>query len=190
MNSDFTMLTLGVDAKRRVPQIMEDYGYNYVIAGGYARDRFYGRTPKDMDVWVLNPRVRDVLCLERALRVEFPHDVEFLPMYNSEFGDDNPNTACIEGVFKVQDVDIIITNEKADTTLALLDRFDCNINRFVIGQGMECGRPFYIDVDGVPWPDRGPTEYIQQHETRPARMSKMRNKWEEIQREQAQKDRH
>lgn len=112
-------------------------GYSCGIVGGYARDTFFGLTPKDMDICVavgkqddaddiavINSRIENILfraCYEHKLFVER----KCFGMYNDHASD----RAC--GVIKYPNdgIDVILYRD-CDTMPAIIASFDFNLNQF------------------------------------------------------------
>ena len=107
----------------------------FVIAGGYARDKYFGVKPKDVDV-VLHynsfTTVMDKLAkAERNLPVEMflPAVLEIID-HGESYAGDNLNGAHIERVLTVGKTDFIFI--KDDIPLdTVCDYFDFNINQFM-----------------------------------------------------------
>ena len=112
-------------------------GYTCGIVGGYARDTFFGVTPKDLDICVAMGTAPDYHSVDyvieevrSALEQEFyrekviPH-MNIAGMYNDHASD----RAC--GVFQFPDhgIDIILYKDCVDMS-EIVDSFDFNINQF------------------------------------------------------------
>lgn len=107
---------------------------NFIVAGGYPRDLHYDAKPKDVDIWVCGFDTDDytaVTELAQALDVS----VEVLPMYPDRLIDPNPNTEGIAYVLKWRDVDVILMNSKVQTPYHVVNRFDANLNQWVLVDG-------------------------------------------------------
>ena len=106
----------------------------YLIAGGYARDKHFGETPKDIDIFVGDMgAVRRVLNSTGIAYQDFTNCPEYSG--TNRFG----------SVLKVGDIDIIEIAEEAHSPLDQVQRFfDFNVNQFIIlnGHAMFVGKDY------------------------------------------------
>lgn len=126
-------------------------GYSCGIVGGYARDKFFGLTPKDMDICVavgkqddeediasINSHIENILfraCYEHKLFVERM----CFGMYNDHASD----RAC--GVIKYPEdgIDVILYRD-CGTVQDIINSFDFNLNQFSVYE--EAGADEYIPI--------------------------------------------
>jgi hypothetical protein len=114
-----------------------------VIAGGFARDLYLGREPKDMDVWLHTSRDVYAVCsaIERALDdAGIPHSegkVSCTCMYdklhNGSLDRMLRTTGLIKFVIDGYDVDVLVYHEPLEESLGnLLLSFDVGLCRAAI----------------------------------------------------------
>lgn len=99
-------------------------GQKPVIAGGFARDLYYGYEPKDCDlIFNQDADPKDLSGFFASLGISVPR---FIPMYETSISD------RIRGVYKMKfqglDVDIIFYAIAEDESVC--DYFDVNFNQF------------------------------------------------------------
>lgn len=117
-------------------------GIKPVLAGGCARDVYYGVVPKDFDlIFPMEVNPKDLSGFFASLGIS----PRFIPLYNN-----NPDTDRVRGVCKMVregiDFDIIFYAISEDE--AVTDYFDFNFNQFEL-QGhtaVYCGNPDDWDV--------------------------------------------
>jgi hypothetical protein len=110
---------------------------DYAIAGGYARDSFFGRKtflgrkPKDMDV--------GVFCLDAVEIVEVLSTLESSDCIIESFFDEEELIIAhykgnhIAGIIKcIGDIDIIFCNEEVQNAQDWINTFDYNLNKFLL----------------------------------------------------------
>lgn len=114
------------------------------ICGGFARDLFYGDTPKDMDICVYK-------CSQLGMRIEedgsamhmsfdqgkvyhlieelrgLVREVVTYPRYETEQTEER-----LIGVIKLPELDVDIILYNVDSRDGVLDAFDCNLSQFFI----------------------------------------------------------
>lgn len=130
-------------------------GYHCGIIGGYARDRFFGLTPKDMDICVavgwkdgddavaaINDHIADVLfngCYKNKIYVAR----QCFGMYNDHASD----RAC--GVIKYPEdgIDVILYRD-CYSIPNIVDSFDFNLNQFGM-DGENDGIPVYAGTSDL-----------------------------------------
>ncbi len=149
----------------QIQTLLHESGFKSVIAGGFARDLFFGREPKDCDIIIYGENALDfetVLMsgvyahsdnvfaptkVKSALRThELFHGGHWCSMY----GEKNSEEAMqdrVAGVFQLphRNVDVIVY-EDVDDAIGVIDAFDFNINQFAIVQDHTKGisYPFYF----------------------------------------------
>lgn len=100
------------------------------IAGGFARDVYYGVTPNDIDLIV--PTTYDSTNLQ---------DLDyFLSKFTQLMGENNAHyvNSKLVSVYNHVGVDILVFDHSAGTLLDIVqDEFDCNINHFVYNQSVQ-----------------------------------------------------
>ncbi|QHJ79446.1 MAG: hypothetical protein [Caudoviricetes sp.] len=104
--------------------------FDFVIAGGYARDKYYGLLPKDCDICVFNFHPED--AAEAALLEQFLNhmkhftDVEVHGEYDGSDG-------RLGDVIKLPEWNIdIIFYRSASCAFDVMTQFDCNLNQAFI----------------------------------------------------------
>lgn len=114
----------------------------YVIAGGYARDKYYGVQPKDIDVFISVKHIgaiKDRIVNSGYSFVHHGHGYT-----GSCFTKPTKNTDHLEQVVKVGCVDFIFVRDDINLQI-VTDYFDFNINQFKI----TCtGRLEYMGIKG------------------------------------------
>lgn len=106
-----------------IVELLQANGISAIIAGGAARDIFFGVAPKDVDVicaGVEHEKVSDVLT---AANVNFKK----FPKYHT--GSDSDRLA---GVWKLVDCDIDVILYDTESVSEAIDKFDYNLNQFAV----------------------------------------------------------
>lgn len=114
----------------KVMDILSTYCFDFVIAGGYARDLYYGKDPKDCDICVYNFNEKDfaerALFKEMVRKLQSRYATHLMPEY--EKGDSR-----LGMVIKLDEIGVdIIFYKGATTFIDVLKQFDCNMNQFYI----------------------------------------------------------
>jgi len=133
-----------VETALNLAEELRDQGFSVVIAGGFARDVYFGVEPKDIDIVVAAGSIHDDvaeahLILGEQLKALGVQHLGFR-MYSESVSD------RLVGGFKcVGNVDVVLY----DTKLALeaIQAFDFNLNQFVL-----TGRTFesaYVSFEGT-----------------------------------------
>lgn len=102
---------------------LKSKGFEAIIAGGCARDIFFGVKPKDIDIIVVNTDMAEV---EEALREANLAAVGF-HMYRGEVTSDR-----IMGGFKLVGADIDVVLYRCYSVSEAINAFDFNINQFAL----------------------------------------------------------
>jgi len=107
-------------------KLLDELGVNYIIAGGYPRDLFFGRKPKDIDILV-----DDLDRITRQLDMMGIDNVQF-PSYLSE--EEVTPINRINGVTKLANgIDLIGISIQATHPLdQVINYFDYNFNQFIM----------------------------------------------------------
>lgn len=106
------------------------WGIEYIIAGGYPRDLYFRKRPKDVDIFVTH--IIKLRHLLDRMGISYTMYDSYTPRT-----DTNLTTNRIDGVIKIGDIDIIGISEDADSPLdQVLHYFDYNFNQFVIDDGV------------------------------------------------------
>lgn len=101
---------------------LQSKGVQCIIAGGCARDIFFGVKPKDIDIIVTGQGPRAVeAILERANL-----QTRFIPLYNGSGSD------RIKGCFKLSSVNIDVVLYECSDVSEAIEAFDFNLNQFAI----------------------------------------------------------
>lgn len=103
--------------------LLKSKGYEAIIAGGCARDIFFGVKPKDIDIILVNTDMGEV---EETLREANVAAVGF-HMYRGEVTSDR-----IMGGFKLVGVDIDVVIYRCYSISEAIEAFDFNLNQFAI----------------------------------------------------------
>ena len=103
--------------------LLKAKGLEAIIAGGCARDIFFGVKPKDIDIIVVDTQM-DVI---EALLAEANVAAVGFHMYRGEETSDR-----IVGGFKLAGVDIDVLLYRCTTVSEAIDAFDFNLNQFAI----------------------------------------------------------
>lgn len=106
-----------------IVELLHKEGISAIIAGGAARDIFFGVAPKDFDVicaGVDHYRITDVLLKANLNFKQFPK-------YHT--GSDSDRLA---GVWKIEECNIDIILYDTECVSEALDKFDYNLNQFAI----------------------------------------------------------
>lgn len=107
-------------------KLMEHSGIAFIVAGGYPRDLYVGKEPKDLDIFVV-----DMNAVERML---YSVNITYVPC---PYYSDDENDYRIKRVIKIGNIDIIECNERCENPInQVLDYFDFNINQFVLINGI------------------------------------------------------
>jgi hypothetical protein len=117
---------------QRVLRVLAKHGITAIVAGGYARDLILGRTPKDMDVLILDGT--DLAKLEYALE-DLEGDIEVCADSYGEL-----NLGRIDYVVKQLGVDYIrFKHDGCYSPLQQVMEFDCTLNMaWIYGDGYLC----------------------------------------------------
>jgi len=145
-------------------------GERAVIAGGYARDKFHGKAPRDIDYWI-EYRTLDIDKtgypdnVQQIVNQLFAADIGFEEhnMYGSE--DDRGRLA----VYKIPGADLIFVENLDHVT----GNFDFNLNQYYIEPGVG---PIYV---GEGDPADGLVQ-LKFDERCNARLAKMTTLWEQF----------
>ncbi len=114
----------------QVCAMLEAFGFNVMVSGGYPRDLFYGETPKDVDIAVYNigDKTTELATITEVFRKAGWLTHEFLNAPSLS----EPSEKHIFTVLKLEhDVDVICFNPDITTEREVLDTYDYNINQFV-----------------------------------------------------------
>lgn len=146
-------------------------GIRCVIAGGCARDIFFGVKPKDIDIIVVDTTFGDVRqALEEAT-------VAFEPM---QFYDHTDNDRIL-GCFKLTQVPIDVIVYDFRCACKAIDNFDYNLNQFLIS-----GTQYGIDgahvrfVGDTHWGQLVEVRGIPANERNQRRRQKMQHKYVDL----------
>lgn len=122
-------------------------GIPFVIAGGYARDKYFNVKPKDVDV-VLNYSSFELVMKALADAGIYQPDDPFSPAHalwiidhGESYAGDNLNGAHIERVITVGETDFIFIKDEIPLD-TICDYFDFNINQFMYCP--ETDNEFYV----------------------------------------------
>lgn len=153
--------------------------YNCDIVGGYARDLYYGLTPKDIDVCitpVLMSNCKSVFAecekLSEILSVLGVKSQVMQSYYRVSAGQFNE---MLYGVMKItcDDMEIDLLFSKLPTVADYVSAFDYNINQYVLGSN---GAAMYLG-DTHNDPEKCGKLINLRTDTVPVRKAKMQAKW-------------
>lgn len=140
-----------------------DLGFKSVIAGGFARDLFFGLEPKDCDIIIFGDNADEfeqVLNLGRwentgevdevfggfcktnvAAPLRLTDELFMGGNWCAMYGDKSSEEATLDrvlGVYQMPHINVdLIVYEDCDTALEVIDAFDFNVNQFAIAQNLE-----------------------------------------------------
>ena len=103
--------------------LLEEMGVNYCVAGGYARDMYFGRTPRDADVWLIGAEQHQLDQLDEFAIYYCWERIG--GNYCEDSGDRN-----IDAVYKAGKVDLIVCSTEVQSLRDVMQSFDYNINQF------------------------------------------------------------
>lgn len=112
-----------VQAAFDLMEFLQGRGFTCVIAGGFARDVFFGAPPKDIDIIIVNSSMGDITV---ALGET---GVPFIPFHL--YLDGAPSDRIVGG-FKMAGGDIDVILYDVETPEQAVDAFDYNLNQFVV----------------------------------------------------------
>lgn len=131
---------------RALLDFMSRIGFEFEVLGGYPRDVYFGRSPRDMDVCCWNNKTATVLWRNRLLRLmSYLQDNE-LYMDDFEVDSDYPSDRIYGGIKTTISVDIIFWKEDYKSPDDILSMFDYNINQFMLSTDWVTG-----NVQALPW---------------------------------------
>lgn len=116
----------------KVTDLLREHLFDFVIAGGYCRDKILGREPKDLDIVVFNYHAKDtaeaLFTNQLFDRLGKLTTVELYSHY------DGALDKRVQGILKLPEmkIDIIFYVEQYKTAHQVIYDFDCNINQFYI----------------------------------------------------------
>ena len=143
------------------------------IVGGYARDKYYGLTPKDMDICIVPTSVHTIGTI-LSLLTQLGINYEYFECYDSK--SHQQFKEMLYGVVRVfcDDMPVDILVSKLDSVQEYIDAFDYNLNQYKM---LPTGTSLYFGL-----PDLNPEKCLQlvnlRRDTVDARKVKMRKKWE------------
>lgn len=118
---------------------MSGLGFKFDVLGGYPRDLYFNREPRDMDVCVYDIKSSTILFLDRIQKL---HDyLHINNLWESEFATDSkyPSDRIYGGIKTTLNVDIIFWLDNFQTKEDVLSMFDFNINQFILGRDENTG---------------------------------------------------
>jgi hypothetical protein len=106
-------------------------GFKACIAGGYARDQYYGRVPRDCDIWVYGDYHKGIArkLVNNTLNNLGATTTEFAAHTSRH---ESRNDPCINHVTRTDiGIDIIYLVDVPNMQ-GVVDRFDFNINQYIM----------------------------------------------------------
>lgn len=153
-------------------QHLRDKGFSVIIAGGFARDIYFGVEPKDIDIVVAAGSVHDDAV--EAYRIvgetlEYAH----VPHLGFRQYAENASDRLVGGFKCIGNVDVVLYNTKV--AFEAIDAFDFNLNQFIItGRTSETA---YATFEGTEsWHELVPVR----DDHSPERFAKMREKFVDL----------
>lgn len=116
----------------KVTDLLREHLFDFVIAGGYCRDKVLGREPKDLDIMVFNYHPKDPAeALFTNQLFDKLGELTTVELYSHYDGAPDDR---LQGVIKLPkiNIDIIFYVEQYKTAQQVISYFDCNINQFYI----------------------------------------------------------
>lgn len=137
--------------------------FDFVIAGGYARDKYYGLLPKDCDICVFNFHPED--AAEVALLEQFVHHMKHFTDVET-YGEYDGCDGRLGDVIKLPEWNIdIIFYKEAKCASDVLERFDCNLNQaFILSSIPAFTDPwcsYSPELNNISWLSGMQPEYLQ-----------------------------
>ncbi|WAX22736.1 poly(A) polymerase I [Pseudomonas phage UFJF_PfSW6] len=112
---------------RRLLALLRAEGIDCLIAGGFARDKFFEADPKDIDI-ICAGVPHEIIA---TLFEETGTLTRSYPKYNG------PESDRLAGVWKILDTNIDVILYEVPTALEAVSKFDYNLNQFVWNEYME-----------------------------------------------------
>lgn len=149
-------------------EFLMERGIGAIIAGGCARDGFFGVTPKDIDIICAGS---DPETITRTLE-EAGLSFEKFPKYHT--GSDSDR---LQGVWKIEGSQIDVILYETDCVFEAIDKFDFNLNQFYFS-GIQRG------IGGATIRYAGKEHWSKlvqlRDDARGSRSEKMQAKWMEL----------
>ncbi len=106
------------------------------IAGGYARDTYFNREPRDIDIMVVHDKYEDwsllqLFSIETFLK-SLGHEVETHQQYVE--GEEGHINTALAVCFKIPElcIDILLYSKHYCKVMQAIQAFECNLNQFMI----------------------------------------------------------
>lgn len=119
-----------------VLKLIAGHTFGCVVAGGYARDAFFGVQAKDVDVCVYNFHEKDgaeLFLLNRLWRMLLPHGVVNISSQFDEQTNYEINDSRVAWVWNIQQLDMdLIFYRNCKKWSDVVSKFDCNMNQFYL----------------------------------------------------------
>lgn len=119
-----------------VLKLIASHTFGCVVAGGYARDAFFGVEAKDVDVCVYNFHEDDeaeLFLLNRLWKMLLPHGVINVSSQFDGVTDYEVNDSRVAWVWNIQQLDMdIIFYRNCKKWSDVVSNFDCNMNQFYL----------------------------------------------------------
>lgn len=112
---------------RRLLALLRAEGIDCIIAGGFARDKFFEATPKDIDI-ICAGVSHEVIA---TLFEETATQTRSYPKYNG------PESDRLAGVWKILDTNIDVILYEVPTVYDAIMKFDYNLNQFIWNEDTE-----------------------------------------------------
>lgn len=133
-----------VEAALELAEDLRDMGFSVIIAGGFARDVYFGADPKDIDIVVAAGSIHDDPA--EAHRI-LDHVLDNLKVEHLGFRmySESVSDRLVGGFKCVGNLDVVLYDTR--TALEAVSAFDFNLNQFVLtGRTIETA---YVTYEGV-----------------------------------------
>jgi hypothetical protein len=156
-----------LENSQNIRKFLTELGISYKIAGGYARDKFFNRTPRDLDIVIFNlsearisSKFYGILAYCDMTGVTAKHSIQ---SEDSEYHSDR-----VFGVITLfGGIDLIFWNSGFETIQQVMDGFDYNLNQFTYSE--EFGPVFHGEQEKF-----GVLQQLRGSEITPEREQKMK----------------
>ncbi|WP_085589329.1 hypothetical protein [Pseudomonas sp. B14(2017)] len=147
---------------------LQSRGVRCIIAGGCARDIFFGVKPKDIDIITAGADFTKVMIALDHFNVPFT----IQPFYDTNESD------RVKGCFKIQNLPVDVIVYDYDCVTEAVDNFDYNLNQFAVVEAHHGVEGAYVRFLGEKhWGKLEVVRRIYPESRAAARYQKMRDKY-------------